>query len=455
MEGAKDSNISVHSINDELLEKKVTIRQTKFRWWALALACSTNVGSYYCFDNPQALQKYLEADLHIDTATFAWLYTVYSLPNIILPLLGGLVIDRISIRVALALYAFFLIIGQSIFAYGTSQKDFTIMIIGRIVFGFGGESLSVANSAVTAKWFVGKELAFAMGLTLCVARLGSSLNSVFSPKIYVWTGDTLYAPMLVGVVICILSWIAGLVLGVIDSKADKEEGTQAATGDDMVSFKDFALFEKMFYLLLFNCFFLYGAFFGIMDNINNILNVRFGFQPTVAGNYITIVYLCSAVITPLFGKFIDKFGRRVSFMLVASFVFAATHICIGFMHDGTDKDPQYWIIAGLLGIGLFYSVYASIFWPCVPLVTEARVVGSAYGMITALQNLMLATIPLAMGYIHDATKAKDDGYFWTEIVLAGLVCMGIGITTWMYFLDKTTGNRLEMPGSKRQEKKDN
>ena len=34
-----------------------------------------------------------------------------------------------------------------------------VMWIGRVVFGFGGESLSVAQSAMIAKWFVGKELA--------------------------------------------------------------------------------------------------------------------------------------------------------------------------------------------------------------------------------------------------------------------------------------------------------
>ena len=34
-----------------------------------------------------------------------------------------------------------------------------VMWLGRIFFGFGGESLSVAQSAMIAKWFVGKELA--------------------------------------------------------------------------------------------------------------------------------------------------------------------------------------------------------------------------------------------------------------------------------------------------------
>jgi hypothetical protein len=42
-----------------------------------------------------------------------------------------------------------------------------VMWIGRIIFGFGGESLSVAQSAMIAKWFVGKELALGPSLLLC------------------------------------------------------------------------------------------------------------------------------------------------------------------------------------------------------------------------------------------------------------------------------------------------
>jgi MFS family permease len=57
------------------------------------------------------------------------------------------------------------------------------MLIGRIVYGFGGESLGVANSTILSKWFVGKELALAFGLNLSVARLGTVVNNLASPSI--------------------------------------------------------------------------------------------------------------------------------------------------------------------------------------------------------------------------------------------------------------------------------
>ena len=53
------------------------------------------------------------------------------------------------------------------------------MAAGRLVFGLGAESLIVAVTTAIAKWFKGKELSFAFGINLTIARLGSfaALNS--------------------------------------------------------------------------------------------------------------------------------------------------------------------------------------------------------------------------------------------------------------------------------------
>ena len=51
-------------------------------------------------------------------------------------------------------YAIF-VITKCIFSFGISIKSWPVMFIGRLVFGFGGESLIVANSALLADWFKG------------------------------------------------------------------------------------------------------------------------------------------------------------------------------------------------------------------------------------------------------------------------------------------------------------
>jgi len=106
------------------------------------------IGSYLNYDFPAYLDVYLQQDLNITEDQYNMLYTVYSIPNVILPLFGGLFVDKIGVRWGIFLFSFILIIGQGICwlsVYADSpSKTYGIMIAGRVIFGFGGESLCVA-----------------------------------------------------------------------------------------------------------------------------------------------------------------------------------------------------------------------------------------------------------------------------------------------------------------------
>ena len=84
----------------------------------LFMACCFMLGSYFCYDNPGPLETQLERDLHIDSTKYSMLYTVYSVPNMILPLFGGIFLDRIGIRSGLILFTIVLTLGQLVFMMG-------------------------------------------------------------------------------------------------------------------------------------------------------------------------------------------------------------------------------------------------------------------------------------------------------------------------------------------------
>ena len=90
-------------------------------------------------------------------------------------------------RKGLVGFTIILTIGQLIFAIGGYEKTYWIMILGRFVFGLGGECMTVAQSAIVSQWFKGNELQFAFGVNLSVARVGSFINgpvvtAIASPK---------------------------------------------------------------------------------------------------------------------------------------------------------------------------------------------------------------------------------------------------------------------------------
>ena len=129
---------------------------------------------------------------------FNLLYTVYSLPNIVLPFFGGYLTDKLSARLMNVVFCCCLLTGQVTLTIGAFIGSFPLMILGRVFFGFGGESLCVSVQTLIQQWFneslnglapdsvvrrFGLGLAFAMGLNLSLSRLGSVFNNLISPAV--------------------------------------------------------------------------------------------------------------------------------------------------------------------------------------------------------------------------------------------------------------------------------
>ena len=116
------------------------------------------------------------------------------------------------------LFCAILTLGQAIFMIGGYQANFDVMIAGRVVFGVGGESMQVAQSAIVSAWFKGKELAFAMGLNLSVARLGSVINGALIPTVYDQSG--LGMALTVGFILCCFSLACAFGMIILDKRTE-------------------------------------------------------------------------------------------------------------------------------------------------------------------------------------------------------------------------------------------
>jgi MFS family permease len=166
-------------------KKVVVIQRSKIRWIILFLCCWICFGNFYALDNPSSLNRQLMEWLGNDFATHQYqlnaMYSIYSLPNLVLPLFMGGLLDKFGTSKLLFMLAMFVTIGHGIFCIGVGRKNFHIMMLGRFVFGLGGESLIVAQTRLVTDWFRGREFALAIGLTLSVARFGTVINNVLSP----------------------------------------------------------------------------------------------------------------------------------------------------------------------------------------------------------------------------------------------------------------------------------
>lgn len=122
----------------------------EFRWYVLFLSSMVIFGNYFAYDLPSALntplQGYLGTPDEAYNYNFSLFYSLYSLPNIILPLFGGWLTDRFGAPRLLLILSLLVCFGQLLFALGVQTRLYWLMHLGRFLFGVGGESLSVIVS---------------------------------------------------------------------------------------------------------------------------------------------------------------------------------------------------------------------------------------------------------------------------------------------------------------------
>mmetsp|Transcript_12568 Transcript_12568/g.21156 ORF Transcript_12568/g.21156 Transcript_12568/m.21156 type:complete len:130 (+) Transcript_12568:49-438(+) len=107
-------------VGGDYVEGYTDLTKTPARWLMLFMACCFLLGSYYCYDIPGVIENEIEHDFNITQTKWTLLYTVYSLPNMILPLFGGIMLDKIGVRLGLLLFTLVLTLGQFIFYLGGS-----------------------------------------------------------------------------------------------------------------------------------------------------------------------------------------------------------------------------------------------------------------------------------------------------------------------------------------------
>lgn len=112
-------------------------------WRVLAAVAAMNWGGFFIYDIPASLSTPLSKHLSLSDHQFAFLvsvlYTVYAIPNTVLPFLTGPAVQRFGERAVLLTITSSIILGQLLFAVAVHTRLELGMIAGRVLIGIGGE----------------------------------------------------------------------------------------------------------------------------------------------------------------------------------------------------------------------------------------------------------------------------------------------------------------------------
>ncbi|MEW6510546.1 MAG: MFS transporter [Bacteroidota bacterium] len=367
-----------------------------YRWMVLFLVSLAMFGNYYVYDSISPLADVLVRDLGFSDSNIGLLNAIYSIPNIFMVLIGGLIIDRIGTRISTLLFAILCLIGAAVTA---STGTLEVMAAGRLIFGLGAESLIVAVTTAIAKWFKGKELSFAFGLNLTLARLGSfaALNSpTWASRFY----DHWQVPLLIGVGFGVICIVGALFYWIFERRAERDYTLWHAGATDKVVLRDILQFGTSYWCIVALCITFYSGIFPFQTFAVKFFIDVHGTSREEGGFLSSMLTLFAMIGTPLFGLVVDRVGKRSLFMMFGSLLLIPVYLMMAYTH------VSLYVPMAMMGIG--FSLVPAVMWPSVSYVVDNARLGTAYGLMTLIQNVGLAGFNLLIGWVNDTAQARSD-----------------------------------------------
>ena len=87
-----------------------------FRWLVLVVISLAMFGNYYVYDAISPLADVLQKQLGFSDANIGLLQGIYSVPNVVMVLIGGILIDRIGVKRATFIFALLCFLGAAVTA---------------------------------------------------------------------------------------------------------------------------------------------------------------------------------------------------------------------------------------------------------------------------------------------------------------------------------------------------
>ncbi|MBI9066491.1 MAG: MFS transporter [Salinivirgaceae bacterium] len=459
---------------------KQTLSESKTaRWVVLALISFTMLTGYLFADVLSPLKPMLleNASLDWNNSSYGFFTGAYSLFNVffLFLIIGGVILDKLGIRFTGTVFISLMVVGALINYYALTDAfvsggfgyeflgsffpnyspSVKMAAFGYAIFGVGVEIAGITVSKTIVKWFKGKEMALAMGLEMATARFGMLGAFWFSTRV-AGAEKIITRPVAFAILLLVIGLLTFLVYTIMDVKLDKQTGDDVKVTEPEDEFKisDIGkLFtNRAFMYIAMLCVLFYAAVFPFMKYAADLFVNRFGTSVDQGAFIAGLLPLGTMALTPLFGTFLDKKGKGASIMIFGSILLIIVHLAFALAPATT-----FVAWAGMIVLGIGFSLVPASMWPSVPKIVEDRYLGSAFAVIFMIQNIGLMVIPMLIGWVLDKVnpgvtaqiqQGVEGAHYNYTIPMLVFVACGVLALLFAFLLkaeDRKKGYGLELP----------
>jgi MFS family permease len=383
---------------------------------AMVLVSLALFGNFYVYDSIGPVAELLQRQLGFSDTQIGTLNAIYSLPNVVLILVGGVLVDRFGAGRAFAWTAGVCFAGAALTA---ASPSFLVMATGRLLFGVGAETFNIASLAAVTLFYPRRHTALMMGITLGMGRAGSwvaDLSPTLAAPAYArgWQGALGLAAG-----IGATSFAGSVAYLALERRAARSG--QAERQAQPFSARDLVGFGRPYWYLLLLCVLWYAVILAFRSTFAiKYFQHAHGLTLEEAGQINAHVFLAALFATPLFGWLCDRTGRYAALQAFGSLLLPASLVVMTRGHA---------LGLATVLIGVSYSLVPAAMWPLVSRLVAPNRFGTAIGLMWIVQNAGIAGPNLVAGRLNDAagaSAANPAGYgpmmaFFTFASAAGCV----------------------------------
>ncbi len=418
------------------LETSRRAPSTLYRWIVLIFISLAMFGNYYIYDSIGPIADILKNDLGFSDQNIGSLNGVYSVAAIFILLIGGVIIDKYGTKKSVLIFGSLCTVAAIV---TMSSPKLGVMLTGRVLLGLGAEPLIVAITTALAKWFKGKELSFAFGINLTIARLGS-----FAADTSTNWGKAFYTgwqpPLKIAAIISIFCVIGGVTYFVLESYSEKHHTLGAAGDRDKLVLSDLFKFNSSFWFIVALCVTFYSGIFPFRTFAIKFFQEAHGISREIAGPLNSVLPMSALIVTPLFGFLVDKIGKRAQLMMLGSVLLMPVYLMMVYSKIS--------LIVPIAIMGISFSLIPAVMWPSVAYIVEERRLGTAYSVMTLIQQIGLFGFNWMIGFANDysnAGAANPEGYRLGMWIFSVLGFFGLFFAFMLKKADDKHGGHLESP----------
>ncbi len=365
-----------------------------YRWVVLVVISLAMFANYYIYDSIAPIADILKSELGFTDANYGMLFSVYSLAAVIVLLLGGVIIDKYGTAKSTVVFGAICTFAGILMV---TTSDFWVMVAARFLLGLGSEPLIVAITCALARWFKGRELSFAFGINLTIARLGS-FSADWMPTWVPSAFEGWQRPLIIAAAIGTLCVVAAVAYGALEMRASRRYGLGKAGETDKLVLSDLFRFSKSYWYVVALCLTFYSAIFPFRGFSIKFFMEAWEVTRDTAGRFNSVLPLAAMFATPLFGLLVDKVGKRALFMVFGSFLMMPVFLMMAY-----HITP---LVVPVAMMGIAFSLIPAVMWPSVAYIVDEKRLGTAYAVMTLIQQLGVMGVPLLIGFLNDHYQAS-------------------------------------------------